>query len=193
MPYYPGSLIAEWRKRDLAGTKSAVLLIDESEGFTFTKAQNDPSPLTLPLLSNQGAILQLVDQFANAMACFIELNPTDAPTWIPTSKKLTSLVSKDKALHIPKQYFSAFDDTNLSNELLQRSVSLLVVMGHFAGQCVKQSIFGGARRAGGQTLALTTIRMGALNYGFEVLTTQSVVSGTIDWPNDNKVHIFAHI
>jgi hypothetical protein len=44
---------------DEAGTQTAVILIDEQQGFPFKS--NSGSSLTLPLLSNQSAVLQLVD------------------------------------------------------------------------------------------------------------------------------------
>ncbi|WP_374402841.1 hypothetical protein [Niveibacterium sp.] len=193
MPKKQGSLIGQWRALDAAGVRTAVIVIDEPEGFGFAKAKEDPSPLSLPLLSNQGAILQLVDQFQSAIACFVELNPGGGTKWTPTDRRLRRLVSQTKSHTVPKQHFSAFDDTTLYNLLWeQHGVSHLVVMGHFGGQCVKQSIFGGARRPSGHES--TIIRPGAIDYDFEVYTTQRLINGSIsDWPEHHKVSIFDHI
>jgi len=193
MPKQHGSLISQWRALDLARTPTAVLLIDEPQGFGFKKEKDDPSRLSLPLLSNQRAILQLVDQLKSAIACFVELNPSGGLEWPPTDNRLKGLVSPTRSLTVPKQHFSAFDDTNLYNLLRnQHKIFHLIVMGHFAGQCVKQSIFGGPRKPFGEES--TKIRLGAVNYDFQVYTTQTIVSGSMnDWLEHPLVHIYEHI
>ena len=177
------SLIKSWEKWDKSGFKSAVVLIDEPIGFG-----GDPI-----LLRNQGAILQLVDQFQHAIACFIELNPTGGNTWAPTLHRLVDSVSVQKRFMIPKQYFSAFDDTTLFSLLLNQHVDVLVVMGHLASHCVQQSIYGGPRREDGPTPESRIRRMGAVDYDYTVLTSQSVVSGSIvdaNWPKHPRVFIY---
>ena len=46
MPKKQGSLIRQWRALDAAGVRTSVIVIDEPEGFGFTKAKEDPSPLS---------------------------------------------------------------------------------------------------------------------------------------------------
>ena len=191
MPYVQGSLINHWMQLDEAGTKTAVILIDEQQGFSFTS--NSGSSLTLPLLSNQSAVLQLVDQLQHATACFIELNPANKETWKATDGKLLKCVSSAKRKHIPKTKFSAFDNTNLRSTLQQEGINDLIVMGHMANHCVKQTIFGGARKPTGSNPEDRIIRQGAINYDYSVFSSQTIVSGDIEWIEHPLVTLFAHI
>jgi nicotinamidase-related amidase len=176
---------------DEAGTKTAVILIDEQQGFSFTS--NSGSSLALPLLSNQSAVLQLVDQLQHATACFIELNPANKETWKPTNGRLLNLVSSVKRKRISKQFFSAFDNTNLRSTLEQEGINDLIVMGHMANHCVKQTIFGGARKPTGSNPEDRIIRQGAINYDYSVFSSQTIVSGDIEWIEHPLVTLFAHI
>lgn len=177
----PESLIREWEKYDREGVNTAVLLIDEQGDFDAPGNQPD-------LIRNQRAILQLVDQFNHAIACFIELNPTmGSPNplpAIPTNPELTLCVNDiDKKLRIEKQYFSAFDGTNLLSVVKHRNIEVLIVMGHVADHCVKHTIYGGPRDYKGTIRAL-----GALNFGLKVLSSASVVSGDIGgWKHSEDV------
>lgn len=191
MPYVQGSLISHWMQLDEAGTQTAVILIDEQQGFPFKS--NSGSSLTLPLLSNQSAVLQLVDQLQHATACFIELNPANKETWKPTDGRLLNLVSSAKRKRCSKQFFSAFDNTNLRSTLQQEGINDLIVMGHVANHCVKQTIFGGARKPMGSKSEDKIVRQGAINFGYRVFSSQTIVSGDIKWIEDPLVTLFAHI
>lgn len=158
------------------GAEVGVLLIDEQANFNATPELIEDQRFLLHMASRLGCRFWL-----------IELDPTNGVA--PTSPTLLRLRALVQAATVVKTRFNGFEGTNLHANLTAAGVTThVVVLGHAANCCVKQTAIGGAYKPGQPFVA------GAAGLGYTVMTANRLLSdGPANWTNAANVEFYSDL
>lgn len=174
-----GSLIEDMSR--LPADRVGILIIDEQGSFA-----DDAWIERQRLIERQ----QMLINAASRLGCrfwFVELDPRRDGITSPTILRLRAMLGADRASRVLKTKFNGFDGTTLESELRQAHVTHVVVLGHEANCCVKQTAIGGIyNRCGG------TFVQGATGLGFKVLSSDQILSGSeASWKWEDRVTFYS--
>lgn len=180
-----------WKGFVKKGLTIGILVIDEQTPLG-NEDPNDPaaSLKVKPLIRNQQKLLAHA-QYLGCPTWCIELNATigkaNEKETTPTNIRLRGLLPADTPV-ITKRSYSAFEGTDLKDQLKSKFVRAVVVLGFETNFCVKFSAVGGFP----DHACKLPFQYGATQLGFPVLSCDQILNGIgpAKWWNEKSVFFY---